>query len=505
MAGRRVVKMFSDEQIERANRVDVVDYVKSLGYEMERSGNWYKAKGQGGLYFNRPANTWHWQTQDVGGSGAISLCMKLEDKTWKDAVKTLLGEEMNEIRHAADWKPEPETPKEFKLPPQNDTYRHVFAYLIKTRGIDEGIIKSMVDKKLIYENTQKSCVFVGRDAEGEARHASVRSTNTSGKAFKQDVTGSQKQFSFSLSGTSGTLNVCEAPIDVLSYMTLQKMHGLDMNDSYLALGGVSDKALERFLEEYPDIEKIRVCTDNDLAGEGAASRIYEKYHELCKVTRHRPSHKDFNEDLVSLKYPERMKAQEKDIEKQSKEQSRNEMKPGEQTDKVNESAKIPELNQEALQGMDEKAIKWYQAAEKDIDGMLTVKGSCNLLMICESQEEIIAHANGKMRFFEAYGEDYIPDEHYAIYNGKEHLQTYLSRNPKIDNVFVCTSRTEAGEQIAKDISAVCNQIKMNCVRKPPQLTTYADDLTEMKAVSQALEQTPMSNLQELDMAAGMEM
>ena len=62
MARLREIKMFSDEQVERANRVDVVDYVKSLGYEIERSGKWYKAKGQGGLYFNRSENTWHWHT-----------------------------------------------------------------------------------------------------------------------------------------------------------------------------------------------------------------------------------------------------------------------------------------------------------------------------------------------------------------------------------------------------------------------------------------------------------
>lgn len=294
----RVIKRFSEEQIDRANRIDVVEYARSTGLEIARSGNWFKAKHMGGLYFNKNANTWHWETQDVGGTGAISLCMKLENLEWKDAVKRLLGEEMETMRHSEQWTPVEEPQREFQLPDKADNYRHVYAYLCKSRGIDKEIVDMAVKKGLLYENTQRSCVFVGKDAEGIPRHASVRSTNTQGKVFKQDVPGSQKQFSFSISGTSGVLNVFEAPIDVLSYLSFQKLHGLDINDSYVALGGVTDKALERFLDEHDNINKIRVCSDHDEAGEGCAARIYNRYKEEYQVTRHRPKSKDFNEDLV---------------------------------------------------------------------------------------------------------------------------------------------------------------------------------------------------------------
>lgn len=259
----RTFRRFSEEQIERAKRVDVVEYARSVGCEIERSGNWYKAKGQGGLYFNRDGNTWHWEIRRSGGRGAISLCMEFENKSWVEAVRTLLGEEMEAICHSPDWKPELEPPKEFHLPERNYTYRHMFAYLTKTRGIDPGILKVLVDRGYIYENTKRSCVFVGRDKDGTAKHASVRSTNTEGKTFKQDVPGSQKAYSFSISGKSGILNVFEAPIDALSYISLQKFYGKQMKDSYISLGGVTDKALDRFLDDHADIEKIRVCTDND--------------------------------------------------------------------------------------------------------------------------------------------------------------------------------------------------------------------------------------------------
>lgn len=295
-------KRYTEEQIERANRISVVDYARSQGLEIERgSGTWRKAKHQGGLIFNTSKNTWKWETEDKYGRGAISLCMELENKTFQEAVETLIGEGMEEIRNLREWKkPEQPVAKDFNLPPRNDTNKHVYAYLTKTRGIDAGIVKNMLDAGYIYENDKKSCVFVGFDKEHTARHASIRSTNTQGKAFKQDVTGSQKQFSFSVDGTSGIVNVTEAPIDALSVMSLQKMRGTGKGDAYVALGGVSDRALERYLEDHPEITGIRICTDNDEAGEKAAERIREKYGEKYKIGRQVSQRKDFNEDLIAM-------------------------------------------------------------------------------------------------------------------------------------------------------------------------------------------------------------
>ena len=46
------------------------------------------------------------------------------------------------------------------LPEKNDTYKHLFAYLIKARNIDKDIVAEFVDKKMIYEDRNKNCVFV---------------------------------------------------------------------------------------------------------------------------------------------------------------------------------------------------------------------------------------------------------------------------------------------------------------------------------------------------------
>ena len=509
MAGRRTLKRFSEEQIDRAKRVDVVEYARSVGLKIEESGDWYKAKGQGGLYFNKKGNTWHWETHDTGGKDAISLCMEYENKTWVEAVKTLLGEEMEAIRYAPDWKPEPEPPKEFHLPDRNYTYRHMFAYLTKTRGIDPGILKVLVDRGYIYENTQRSCVFVGRDKDGMAKHASVRSTNTEGKTFKQDVSGSQKAYSFSISGKSGILNVFEAPIDALSYISLQKLYGKQMKDSYVALGGVTDKALKRFLEEHTDVEKIRVCTDNDQAGEMAALRIKEQYGNKYKVLRHRPTHKDFNEDLVALRYQERTK--EQDIEKENG-QAENSIE--QQTEPEN-TGQMKAENFMILQqaGISQKVIDWYQG-QQDTMALsaehFQIKGISSKLFVCENPVEVFSVLELRMRTYqEQYGkDDYVSKafDNYLVYSDMEQFNQYMQEHPEIKNVCLCGGNTAGGQRLNKEIAEGITGGKQVTLCEP-EMNTYAELLAMQKAVVEVMEQTPVNDQQslEMDMAAGMEM
>jgi DNA primase len=77
-------------------------------------------------------------------------------------------------------------------------------------------------------------------------------------------------------------------------------------DGYsLSLGGTALAALTHFLERHSEIEKIIVCTDNDEAGELAASKIAE----LATANTVRlipPFGKDWNERLQALQKAERL-------------------------------------------------------------------------------------------------------------------------------------------------------------------------------------------------------
>ena len=101
----------------------------------------------------------------------------------------------------------------------------------------------------IYEEAaHHNAVFVGRDEDGVPRYAHQRGTAGS---FRLDVKGSDKAFNFCYRGEGERVFVFEAPIDLLSFLCLFKKEW--QKQSYLALGGVGEKALLRFLSDRPNI------------------------------------------------------------------------------------------------------------------------------------------------------------------------------------------------------------------------------------------------------------
>ena len=77
-------------------------------------------------------------------------------------------------------------------------------------------------------------------------HAHKRSTNSYGEAFRINVEGSDPKYSFGYSNSSATtLYVFEAPIDLLSFLTLYPDGW--QNQSYISLCGTSEHAMESVL------------------------------------------------------------------------------------------------------------------------------------------------------------------------------------------------------------------------------------------------------------------
>ena len=303
---------FSQEQISRADSIDLVRYAENIGFQVKRvSSHSYKVAGCGGLYIDPNTKRWNWFTRDKGG-GPIQFVMEIEGKTWVEAVAILLGENpLEEITipiNNPKFKKN-ETPKfknieekgDFLLPEKAVNNKNITDYLSKVRAIDIETINLFIDKSKLYENKKRNCIFVGFDAEGTARHGSARSTNTNGDSFRADVKNSEKKYPFSLEGRNNTVSIFESPIDLMSYHTLLKYNGIKVfRNHMISLGGVCDNALEYFLMVNPTMEKIILCMDNDEAGHQACQQIAKKYGEQYKILRHCPDGKDFNEDLVSI-------------------------------------------------------------------------------------------------------------------------------------------------------------------------------------------------------------
>ena len=118
-----------------------------------------------------------------------------------------------------------QTPKPFALPPRNTDDRRVFAYLRK-RGIAAQVIRQFMNSGLLYEDAEHhNCVFVGKDHAGQAKYAGLRGTyDRDGKGFRGDATGSDKNTGFPISSDPSLdlVHVFEAPIDLMSYLSLHR-------------------------------------------------------------------------------------------------------------------------------------------------------------------------------------------------------------------------------------------------------------------------------------------
>ena len=155
-------------------------------------------------------------------------------------------------------KPKPQQLKQpFVLPAKNDNMRRMFAYLLLTRGLDKGVVQEFVRRKMLYESKNyHNAVFVGYDQNGTAKHAHERGTIT-GKPFKHNIPSSKPEYSFHWNGTSSHLFLFEAPIDMLSFISMHSQHNWQQH-SYAAACSVSDRVLLECLKNNPQIKNTQI-------------------------------------------------------------------------------------------------------------------------------------------------------------------------------------------------------------------------------------------------------
>ncbi len=304
------MQLFSKEDIQRAREMDLMTYLSV--YEPHNlkhvSGNIYSTVEHDSLIINN--GKWCWFSQGVGGRSALDYLIKVKGMPFLEAVQRIIGSAPEKI---VPVKVVPLCPvKELVLPEISDDMTRVIEYLVG-RGIDYGIIKWCIDHKLIFETTKYSNVlFVGYDNAGNPKYGAVRSIDGD---FKGDAKGSDKRFAFKIVTVEHPrkVHVFESVPDLLSFATIIKMEGQNWRkESYLSLAGIGSgktlpKALEQFLNDYPDISHIYLHLDNDEPGR-IASRNIREILKSNYVVRDRPpqSGKDYNDYLQLLKKSRRL-------------------------------------------------------------------------------------------------------------------------------------------------------------------------------------------------------
>ncbi len=272
---------YTQEQIDRANAVSLEDFLRSQGETLIRSGHEFRWKQHDSLTIRE--NKWFRHSQSKGGF-PVDFVMEFYGKSFPEAVAMLLGD--------TGYVPEKDEPQ-FRLPPRSPNNDAAYRYLSEKRKIASSLLDVFFKAGDIYEDAaHRNVVFVGRDKNGIPRYAHTRGIEDQSR---RDVSGSDKSCGFCYHGSGNQLFVFEAPIDLLSFICLYSDKWTQR--SYVSLGGVSGKALDRFLSENKDIGKVFLCTDNDEAGNTAAVRLAQTAPDGIEAVRFSPMLKDWNEVL----------------------------------------------------------------------------------------------------------------------------------------------------------------------------------------------------------------
>lgn len=288
--------------LDELKKVDLVTYFRAImPYELVKvSANEYTTKTHDSLRMSN--GLWNWCSRGFGGRNAIDYLMKTEQLEFNDAANLLLKQLENKVP-TIDQQPAKTKERHIIIPEKNAASDNVISYL-KSRGIDEEIIKECIEKHLIYEEKHyHNAVFVGCDDLGNIKYAGCRSTNET--IFKQDATGSDKSYSFRLESNTktDTIYIFEGAIDALSYATFLKLYGMDYKaKTLISLAGIYQPAsdiskskiplaIQRYLDKHPETKNIFLCFDNDKAGRKASKALQivlaDKYTVVIKPPKKR--------------------------------------------------------------------------------------------------------------------------------------------------------------------------------------------------------------------------
>lgn len=259
---------YTDEQIQQAQSIDLLEYVRSRGFNCEKQGQEYRIKGYGGLMINPNKNSFYIHSRQEGGVGAISFCEKVMGMSFKEAMQELVGGANGVFAKFVPQKSETiSEKKELEMPKRADNVKRVYAYLINQRGISPDIITDMIRQKLIYQDTNGNAVFVHKDKDGKSVGADIIGT-LSDKRYKGVAPGSDGVFQYNKGTEIKNVFVFEAPIDLMSFV---QMHPEINNAAFISMGGLKTSFIDEYLNDSNCV--VVSCVDNDKAGKKFNDKI----------------------------------------------------------------------------------------------------------------------------------------------------------------------------------------------------------------------------------------
>ena len=286
--------MTNDEIIASARRKNLVEYFQACGYSLSKKGSEYYVTEIKGLTLNPNNGAWYHHYLRKGGFNAIDCVQAVFDMDFKEAVRSLTGEELQYGKQKQNhWFKKKEAPvpvpkpaltaetqkpkKEIVMPERAKADAPLHAYLHKTRGIPYDVIKEFTSAGLLYQTNRKigagfkaNAVFVHRDRDGNPVGGELQGLDQAHR-FKGMVAGTgDSAFQFvpfpSRDGRLKRAYVFESAIDLMSFYTMfRKSKDVKLEGTaFISLAGLKPTVPKRLQEQGVEIIS---CVDNDTAGQ----------------------------------------------------------------------------------------------------------------------------------------------------------------------------------------------------------------------------------------------
>lgn len=289
--------------LEEIKKISITEYARQMGFTPVKIGSYYTLKEHDSVRIDPRKNIFFRNSTGDRGT-VIDFVMAFKGVSCGEAIK-LLCDEIELPKVYKEQNSVPQKKKELILPAKARNMNNVFAYLVKTRCINQKIVQEMVDRDMLYQDERNNCVFVSRNENGKSVFATVRGTNTD-KKWVGDVSGCDYSHSFFIDNCSRNLIVTESVIDAMSMMDIKEQKGENHQEyNYLSVSGLgkSREALGYHLgKTLYDI--VFLAFDNDDKGREIAKEM-KKYIE------------SINQDIsVSMLIPEAAKDWNEELQKE---------------------------------------------------------------------------------------------------------------------------------------------------------------------------------------------
>ena len=283
------------EQIERANLVNLPDFLRSQGFSLKQVGREYILQEHDSLHIKNneagEVGKWFRFSENKGGNN-IQFVQKFMGLHFISAVELLSNEKAIPFHSHSISKAEPPKNREIMVHDSKEISR-ITDYLHNICGLSYDAIAGLIaDGRLSQEEKTGNAVFKIFDESGLL--VGAEKVGTSNVRFKSFDKGAADGYGFEIvSGKPKSTYFFESAIDAISFAAL---HSEQSDYRLVSMAGVKPSVVTETMKRYAiSPENIYLCTDNDKAGNEFAEKLIARYPAMKRVTPN--GAKDWNDIL----------------------------------------------------------------------------------------------------------------------------------------------------------------------------------------------------------------